>query len=74
MNTHFHLAVKISSIDKFSQALHYMKRDYTYWHNKKYKKVGPLWRERFKSLLIEDERYMYACGLYIEGNTRSRPI
>ena len=45
-----------------------LKVGYTKYFNKKYKRTGPLWRDRFKSLLIEDENYLYACGLYIEYN------
>ncbi|MCB9757918.1 MAG: transposase [Candidatus Omnitrophica bacterium] len=68
MNTHFHLAVTLSSVEKFSAGLQKLKLEYTKWFNVRYKRVGPLWRERFKGLLIEDERYLYACGLYIEQN------
>ena len=68
MNTHFHLAVEIPDVETFSQGLQQAKWRYTHWYNKKYHRHGPLWRERFKSLLIEDERYLYACGLYIEHN------
>ena len=68
MHTHFHLAVCVSDVHEFSEAMKNLKREYTYWHNVKYKRVGPLWRERYKSLLIEDEMYLYACGQYIELN------
>ena len=68
MNTHFHFAVTISSVNQFSAGLQKLKSEYTKWFNARYKRVGPLWRERFKGLLIEDERYLYACGLYIEQN------
>jgi len=68
MNTHFHMAVNIKDSGLFSGALKELKRTYTYWFNKKYRRYGPLWRDRFKSMLIEDEDYMYACGIYIENN------
>ena len=68
MNTHFHLAVSISQLHLFAKAFQRLKSQYTKWFNKKEKRTGPLWRERFKSLLIEDESYLYACGLYIEAN------
>ena len=68
MNTHFHMAVNIHNTERFSRALKELKRTYTYWFNKKYKRFGPLWRDRFKSMLIEDEEYLYACGQYIENN------
>jgi putative transposase len=68
MNTHFHLAVSLSDWQLFSQGLKSIKWKYTTVYNKKHKRRGPLWQERFKSLLIEDERYLNACGLYIENN------
>ena len=68
MQTHFHLAVTINEVSQFSTALKELKRNYTYWFNEKYNHRGPLWRERFKSILIEDERYLQACGTYIEYN------
>ncbi len=68
MNTHFHLAVGIKKLSYFSRGLQRLKWDYTYWFNKKYVRRGPLWKERFKSLVIEDERYLNACGIYIEQN------
>lgn len=68
MNTHFHLAVSIPCLFSFSEALKQIKWSYTVTYNRRHKRRGPLWQERFKSLLIEDEGYLYACGLYIENN------
>ncbi|MBF0523432.1 MAG: transposase [Candidatus Omnitrophica bacterium] len=68
MNTHFHLAVSIPSLDRFSVGLQRLKWSYTQYYNRRYQRKGPLWHERFKSLLIENDRYLYACGLYIEQN------
>lgn len=68
MYTHFHLVVRTNIVSEFSEALQRVKWDYTRWFNKKYKRWGPLWKERFKSLLIEDEKYLYACGMYVEEN------
>ena len=68
MHTHFHLAVGVRSLEAFSRAMQWVKWQYTRSYNSKYKRWGPLWRERFKSMLIEDEKYLYACGNYIEQN------
>ncbi len=68
MQTHFHLAVEMKDIQGFSYAMRDLKRSYVYWFHRKYKISGPVWRERFRSLLIEDERYLLACGRYIEEN------
>lgn len=68
MNTHFHLAVSMPSLQNFQKAMQQIKWGYTQYFNTRNKRRGPIWRERFKSLLIEDESYLYACGLYIEYN------
>lgn len=68
MSTHFHLAVQIPHLTDFSKAIQRLKSYYTYKYHTKYRLSGPIWRERFRSLLIESEPYMYACGRYIEHN------
>lgn len=68
MHTHFHMVVTIGNVKQFSLALQVLKKSYSEYHNYCRKRFGPLWRERFKSLAIENERYLYACGLYVEHN------
>lgn len=68
MQTHFHMAVGVDKLEDFSFAMQKLKWKYTRYFNKKHKRWGPLWRERFKSMLIEDERYLCACGQYIHYN------
>ncbi len=68
MHTHFHLAIRISTVEGFIRALQKLKSQYVYKFHTKYKLSGPIWRERFRSLLVEDEAYLYACGQYIENN------
>src|SRR5271154_4024257 len=55
MQTHFHLVVQILSIKEFSKALNYLKCRYIFYFHTKYRLSGPIWRERYKSLLIEDQ-------------------
>jgi len=68
MQTHFHLAVEIVDAKKFSNGMKAVKMECTHWYNQKHKRVGPLWRDRFKCKLIENDQYMYLCGQYIEDN------
>jgi len=46
--------------------LRYLKWHYMLWMRKKYRWKGPIWRERYRSIPIEDEAYLSACGLYVE--------
>ena len=68
MQTHFHLVVQVLSVKEFSKALNYLKSRYILYFHKKYILNGPVWRERYKSLLIEDQIYLHACGQYVEYN------
>jgi len=68
MNTHFHLVVKIELLEAFAKGLQKVKWEYTRRFNAKVNRQGPLWRERYKSILIENERYLAACGQYVENN------
>ncbi len=68
MHTHFHLVVKVNSAHNFSKSLSMLKSRYVFQFHTKYRLSGPIWRERYKSLLIEDDRYLYACGKYVENN------
>ena len=68
MGTHFHFVVQVIQVEDLPGHLRYLKWYYTQWARKKYGWKGPLWRERYRSLPIEDERYLAACGLYVELN------
>jgi putative transposase len=68
MHTHFHLLVSVNDSQKFSHGLKWLKWSYARYFNFREQRFGPLWRDRFKSLVIEDERYLNACGRYIENN------
>ena len=68
MHTHFHLVIQTLHAMDLPQHLTFLKRNYTRWYQKKYTWRGPLWRERYRSLPIENEDYLAACGLYVELN------
>ncbi len=68
MNTHFHMVLQTSGHSALSNHIAYLKWHYSLWSRRKYGWKGPLWRERYKSLPIENEDYLYACGMYIEYN------
>ena len=68
MQTHFHLIVKIEDIGRFSEGIKVVKKDYAHRYNKKHRRFGAVWRDRYKSKIIEDEAYLNACGRYVENN------
>ena len=68
MNTHFHYVLQAIDQKTLSAHFSYLKWHYTKWVRQKYGWKGPLWRERYKSLPIENEAYLSACGTYVEYN------
>ena len=68
LNTHFHLLVSMDQADIFSKGMRELKRLYANWVHVEQKRYGPIWWGRFGSQRVEDEKYLYACGLYIEMN------
>jgi len=41
---------------------------YSRWFNHKYSKVGHLWQGRFKSMIIQKDKYVLDCINYVEMN------
>jgi len=68
MHTHFHLVVRIADVLEFSRSLLRLKSRYVSVFHEKYRLNGPIWRSRYKSLLIENEGYLLVCGKYVEEN------
>ena len=46
-----------------------VKYAYLQWYNKKTKRKGPVWQDRFKSVLLEnDEKMLLTMAAYIDLN------
>jgi REP element-mobilizing transposase RayT len=59
------LRSKLGDVSRFVQEL---KQEYTRWHNKRNKRTGYLWGDRFKGVLISHGNAQLACAGYIEFN------
>lgn len=75
MPNHFHLFIKQKSalsIDKFMQSL---ATRYTMYFNRKYKRVGFLYQDTYKAVLIEnDEQFIYLSKyIHKQGIIRQSP-
>jgi putative transposase len=64
MGNHLHLIIKVEEepLDKIFKRIC---GRYVYWYNAKYRRVGHLFQDRFKSEPIEDERYLLSVLRYI---------
>lgn len=67
MDNHIHLLIN-STPDALSSFFQSLGTRFVRWYNKKYKRCGHLFQERFYSSPIEDEEYFLATLMYIHNN------
>jgi len=67
MKNHFHLLVH-THVANLSRAIQWLGVSYSVWFNRRHQRSGHLFQGRFKSFLIENDRYFTAMCLYIHGN------
>ncbi|MFH1577971.1 MAG: transposase [Candidatus Omnitrophota bacterium] len=68
MPNHIHLIIELRKTKDLAKIMQGITQTYTIWFNKKYIKVGRLWQNRFKSMLIQRDKYLLDCLKYIELN------
>ena len=68
MPNHVHLLATPSTADMLGKTMQSLGRQYVRWLNQKHSRTGSLWDGRYRSTVIEAERYLLACSLYIELN------
>ena len=68
MTNHVHLLLTPYSTDATSKLMQALGRMYVRYFNKEYRRSGTLWEGRFKSFLVQNERYLLECHRYIELN------
>jgi putative transposase len=67
MGNHYHLLIR-TPYANISKAMQHLSSVYTIKYNKLEERDGPLFRGRFKSILIEDDRYGVHLVRYIHRN------
>jgi putative transposase len=68
MPNHIHLVLEPKDPNQLAKILQSLTQTYTKWFNKKYKKIGHLWQNRFKSMVIQKDNYFIECVCYVEAN------
>lgn len=68
MDNHVHLLLKTEKIEKLSNFMHIVNTIYARYYNKKYNRVGYVYRDRYKSEGIYSEKQLYNCIRYIYDN------
>jgi hypothetical protein len=67
MDNHVHLMLQEGTMD-IANVMKRINISYVYYFNKKYKKIGHLFQDRFKSEEIENDAYILALIRYIHQN------
>ena len=68
MDNHVHLLVEPREERSVSKAMEHIGKSYAQYFNHKYEHVGHVFQGRFKSFMILDEWYFFACTRYIDLN------
>ncbi len=68
MGNHFHLLATPQTADALPQMMQSVGRRYVRYFNDRQKRSGTLWEGRYRSTLIQAERYLLACMAYIDLN------
>jgi putative transposase len=68
MPDHFHLLITPEDAEGLSRTMQSLGRRYVRWFNQRHGRAGTLWEGRFRSTVIEPERYLLDCMRYIELN------
>lgn len=68
MTNHVHLLVTPETESSLSKTMQSIGRRYVQYFNYAYGRTGTLWEGRYKSTLIDSERYLLTCMRYIELN------
>jgi len=68
MTNHVHMLITPMAEHAVSEMMQSLGRRYVRYINKEYNRTGTLWEGRFKSSLVDSERYLLTCMQYIEMN------
>ncbi len=68
MDNHFHLLLTPASADGLPKMMQAVGRKYVRYFNDLQHRTGTLWEGRYKSALVQTERYLMACMVYLDLN------
>ena len=68
MDNHFHLLATPATVEALPLMMQAVGRSYVRYFNQRHGRSGTLWEGRYRSTLIETERYLLACMVYIDLN------
>lgn len=70
MDNHSHFIIDVNGAD-ISKIFHGLNQRYAHYYNRKYKRHGHLFQDRFKSIIVNDDQYLLTLSGYIHANPLS---
>ncbi len=68
MTNHVHLLVTPADASGAARLMKELSQGYARWFNRRHRRTGTLWEGRYRSAVIDSERYLLTCHRYIELN------
>jgi len=68
MPSHVHLLATPAAADALARVMQAMGSRYVRWFNARHGRTGTLWEGRFRSTVVQTDRYLLACMRYLESN------
>ena len=68
MRNHFHLLATPATVDGLPQMMQAVGRRYVRYFNDRQGRSGTLWEGRYRSTVIDTDRYLLACMVYLDLN------
>ena len=68
MTNHFHLLATPDTVDGLPLMMQSVGRSYVRYFNHRHGRTGTLWEGRYRSTIVQSERYLLACMAYIDLN------
>jgi putative transposase len=68
MSNHFHLLATPHTVDGLPKMMQAVGRTYVRYFNRVQQRTGTLWEGRYKSTVIQTDRYLLTCMAYIDLN------
>ncbi|CAN7242921.1 transposase [Acidovorax sp. LjRoot129] len=68
MGNHFHLLATPSTASGLPQMMQAVGRSYVQYFNRRHGRTGTLWEGRYRSTVLQPERYLLPCMVYLDLN------
>jgi len=68
MNNHIHLLIYTDNVEELTKFMHKTNLMFAKYYNRKYNRVGYVFRDRYKTQPIFSEKHLYCCIDYIHNN------